>query len=274
MMQETIRSDQLRLIHVDDHPFAREALRWRLEMVPRFQVVGEAGDCFEALALIEATTPDLAVIDIGLGTTADKPNGLFLAREVHKRHPEIRVVIWSMYEDADYVASAKAASVCGYVSKSRPTEELVKAIEEVAAGRCCYPDSLEQVSVQKPRLTPTEKKVLTGVANGKSSKEIAEELGNDYLTVNTHRGNIMKKLGAKKAAAMTTIALRLGLIDPMAPMSSPCARSSSSRRRRSSETNPDRVARASDPAGEAREECDEEHTESGDENGLRPDRGS
>lgn len=255
MTKTTRSSDQLHLVLVDDHPFAREALRRRLEVVPRFKVVGEAGDFFEALALLDATELDLVVIDIGLGKTADKPNGLFLAREIRRRGLETRVVFWTMYDGADYVAAAKAAGACGYVLKTRSTEEIVKAIEEAVAGRCYYSDGLDQMSALAPELTTTEKKILKGVESGKSSKEIAEELGNDHRTVDTHRRNIKSKLGAKNAAEMIAIALRLGLIDALEDTTcQPCARSGSARRGRSAESNLNRSSHRSDPSDEACEE--------------------
>ncbi|HMG24044.1 MAG TPA: response regulator transcription factor, partial [Kofleriaceae bacterium] len=147
-------------------------MRHRLETVPRFTVVGEAGDIAEALAQLAATSPHLAVIDIGLG----KVSGLLLARVVRERYPETRTLIWSMHDNADYVAEARAAGVRGYVLKSCPTEEIVKAIEVVAAGGCYYSAAVEHVSVPRPQLTQREKQILKLVATGGSSSQIAKQL--------------------------------------------------------------------------------------------------
>ncbi len=203
--------DQLHLLLVDDHPAVREAVRRRLEAVPRFKVVGEAGDIPEALAQLSATSPHLAVIDIGLG----KVSGLLLARVVRERHPQTRTLIWSMHDNADYVAEARAAGVRGYVLKSCPTEEIVRAIEAVAAGGCYYSAGVERTSVPKPQLTLREKQVLKLVASGKSSPQIAKQLKIDRRTVESHRRNIMSKLDAKNPVDTIVIALRLGLLDFM-----------------------------------------------------------
>lgn len=203
--------DQLHLLLVDDHPAVREAVRRRLEAVPRFKVVGEAGDIPEALAQLSATSPHLAVIDIGLG----RVSGLLLARVVRERYPQTRTLIWSMHDNADYVAEARAAGVRGYVLKSCPTEEIVRAIEVVAAGGCYYSAGVERASVPKPQLTLREKQVLKLVASGKSSPQIAKQLKIDRRTVETHRRNIMSKLDAKNPVDMIVIALRLGLLDFM-----------------------------------------------------------
>ena len=209
MATVTLRFDPLRLLLVDDHPVVREAVRHRLEMVPRFKVVGEASDIPQALAQLDATSPHLTVIDIGLG----KSCGLFLAREIRKRQPETRILIWSMYDRADYIAEAKAAGARGYVLKSCPTDEIVRAIEVVAEGGCYYSSGIEQVSVPRPGLTPREKQVLALVANGTTSTQIAKRLKIDCRTVETHRRNLLNKLDAKNTAEMIIIALRLGFLE-------------------------------------------------------------
>jgi DNA-binding NarL/FixJ family response regulator len=207
----TTTTDQLRLLLVDAHPAVREAVRRRLEAVPRFKVVGEAGDTHEAFVQLEKTGLHLAVIDISLGNTS----GLFLAREIARRYAEIRTLIWSMHSNADYLTEAKDAGVRGYVLKSRPTEEIVKAIEVVAAGGHYYSADIEQVSVGMPRLTQTEHRILKLVASGKTSRGIAKLLKISPRTVETHRGNVMNKLGATSTVEMVIIAYRRGLIDFM-----------------------------------------------------------
>ena len=214
MMATTMtRLDPLRLLLVDDQPPVREAVRRRLEMVPRFKVVGEAGDIHEALAQLGATRPHLAVIDIGLRKNHQKESGLLLARVMRERYPETRALIWSEHDEADYVAEAKAAGVRGYVLKNRPTEEIVRAIEVVAEDGCYYSAGLEQEAVPKSQLTMREMQVLKLLAGGKSSRQIAKQLKINCRTVETHRRNLLSKLDAKNTVDAIIIAFRLGLID-------------------------------------------------------------
>jgi DNA-binding NarL/FixJ family response regulator len=208
-MDMTTVPDRLRLLLVDDHPAVREAVRRRLEVEPRFQVVGEAGDIGAALTQIEATRPHLAVIDIGLGNVS----GLLLARVVRERYPETLVLIWSMYANPDYVAEAKAAGARGYVLKSGPLGEIVKAIEAVAEGGCYYSEAVDRSSIPNAQLTTREKQVLKLVAGGKSSAQVAKQLRISRRTVESIRRNIMSKLGAKNPVEMVTIAIRNGQVD-------------------------------------------------------------
>jgi DNA-binding NarL/FixJ family response regulator len=202
------RPDPFLVLLVDDHPPIREAVRRRLEALSRFEV-GEAADFFEAISRIKAKKPHLAVIDIDLGEVS----GMLLAREVRDHYPETRVLIWSMYGDDTYVAQARAAAARGYVLKTRPTDEIVKAIEVVADGRCYYSAGVDRAPVTKDQLTQSEMKVLEWVARGRSSAQIARQLKSKRRTVEKHRQNIMTKLGAKNTADLVIIAIRIGLLN-------------------------------------------------------------
>jgi DNA-binding NarL/FixJ family response regulator len=207
MIPTTTKPDPRRLLLVDDHPPIRKALHLSLEAA-RFQVVGEAGDISEALTQIEATRPHLVVIDINLGHVS----GLMLARVVRERYPELSVLIWSMYDEPDLVAEAKDAGACGYVLKSGPMEEIVKAVEVVVEGGCYYSKGVGRPSTSRPQLTTRERQVLKEVARGRSSRQIAKQLKIERRTVEAHRSSVMGKLGAKNAAALIVIALRLGYV--------------------------------------------------------------
>jgi DNA-binding NarL/FixJ family response regulator len=202
-------TEDVRLLLVDDHPAVREAVRARLEAVPRFKVVGEAGDIREALEKAEAERPDLALIDITLG----KMNGLLLARVFHERLPETRVLVWSMHARPDYVAEAWRAGARAYVLKSGPVNEIVNAIRAVLVGGTYVSPGVDRVAAPRPALTPAEKLVLPLVARGLSSRTIAERLKVDGRTIESHRRNIMAKLGAKNAVQMVTVAISRGLVD-------------------------------------------------------------
>lgn len=209
------RIDPIRVLLVDDHPAPREGVRLRLTTLARFQVVGEAGDPDEALAMLSAAHPHVAVIDISFGKRLSDVRGLALTRTVREQHRETRVLIWSVHGQGDYVAQARAAGAHGYILKSCSMEEIMKAIEVVAGGGRYYSPELEQVSVPRPTLTAREREVLALVARARSSPEIARDLKIDCRTVETHRRHIMEKLEAKNVVEMITIAYRLGLIDFM-----------------------------------------------------------
>jgi DNA-binding NarL/FixJ family response regulator len=201
---------------VDDQPPPREALRFRLAKMSRFQVVGEADDPDEALGQISATRPDVAVIDISFGKLLCDVSGLVLTREVCKQSPRTRVLIWTMHDSRDYLDQAKHAGAHGYVLKTSPMEEIVRAIEVVADGARYCSASVEQAAGPQFALTAREREVLKLVVRAKSSKEIAKDLKIDRRTVETHRRNIMDKLEVKKVVQLVTIAYSLGLVDFMA----------------------------------------------------------
>src|SRR5256885_511840 len=140
----------VRILLVDDHPAVREGVRARLAVVPRFNVVGEAGDIREALARVEAEHPDLALIDIALG----KMSGLLLARLLHERFPETRLLILSMHARPEYVAEAWRVGVRGYVLKSGSINEIVSAIEAVLVGGTYCSPGVERTAPAVPALTP------------------------------------------------------------------------------------------------------------------------
>jgi DNA-binding NarL/FixJ family response regulator len=225
-MTTSKRSELVRVVLVDDHPLFREAVRLRLATAPRFQVVGEASSCEEALVQIRATRPHLVVIDISLCKQDDasgplvarKPtdmSGLILARKVRALDPEIRVLICSASGGEDHVAAARAAGTRGYVVKSCRNEDIVRAIEVVVSGGCYYSAGLERVSVSRPELTAREMEVLQLVSHARSSAEIARELKMKCRTVENHRQHIMEKLDARNVVDMIRIAFRYGLIDFM-----------------------------------------------------------
>jgi DNA-binding NarL/FixJ family response regulator len=189
--------DTARLILVDDHPLVRDGLRARLEAVPGFAVVGEAGNADEAIALAAAHQPDLALMDVGMSGM----NGIALAGVFHERFPEIRVLMLSMYDNVEYVTQAVQAGASGYVLKDSPATEIVRAIGAVLGGQTFFSAGLglrliQASAAQSPlaRLTPRERDILDALAEGLSSKQIAQRNGLSVRTVETHRLNLKRKL--------------------------------------------------------------------------------
>lgn len=188
-----------RLVLIDDHPLVRDGLRARLEAAPHLSVIGEAGNAAEALALAadEANPPDLALMDVGMAGMS----GIELAALFHERFPGIRVLMLSMHDNVEYVAQAVRAGASGYVLKDSPATEIIHAIDAVLAGKTFFSAGLamrmiQARSMQTPleRLTPRERDILDALAEGLSSKQIAQRHGLSVRTVETHRLNLKRKL--------------------------------------------------------------------------------
>jgi two-component system, NarL family, nitrate/nitrite response regulator NarL len=196
----------LRLMLVDDHPLVRDGLRARLEAAGGLHVVAEAGDAQEALALAALHQPDLVLMDVGMrGTNGLQATRLLLAQQACK------VLVLSMYDNAEYVREAERAGALGYVLKDSPAEEIVAAIRAVAAGGRHFSDALvlklQSHAVDAPLLTPRENEVLALIAQGLSSKDIGERLGMGVRTVETHRTNLRRKLKLASPAALVRYAV-------------------------------------------------------------------
>jgi two-component system, NarL family, nitrate/nitrite response regulator NarL len=196
----------LRLMLVDDHPLVRDGLRARLEAAGGLQVVAEAGDAQEALAVAALHQPDLVLMDVGMRGT----NGLQATRQLLAQQA-CKVLVLSMYDNAEYVREAERAGALGYVLKDSPADEIVAAIRTVAAGGRYFSDALvlklQSHAVDTPLLTPRENEVLALIAQGLSSKDIGERLGMGVRTVETHRTNLRRKLKLASPAALVRYAV-------------------------------------------------------------------
>jgi two-component system nitrate/nitrite response regulator NarL len=199
-----------RLILVDDHPLVRDGLRARLEAVPNLEVVGEAGDADEALALAAEQSPNLALMDIGMSGM----NGIALAGVFHERFPAIRVLMLSMHDNIEYLTQAVRAGASGYVLKDSPATEIVQAIGAVLDGRTFFSAGLGARMIQASamrtpveQLTPRERDILDALAEGLSSKQIAQRNGLSVRTVETHRLNMKRKLDIEGQAELIKFAV-------------------------------------------------------------------
>ncbi len=212
-----------RIVLADDHVLVRQGLRRILEGMPGLEVVGEANDGLDLLDLLKRVTPDLVLLDIFM------PNlrGIEAIHEIRKIHPEAKVLILTMHKDKEYLYLALSAGAKGYLLKEDADRELFSAIEKVRQGKTFISphfseevvDDLVQIRRGDVRavfetdpLTPREREVLKLIAEGKSSKEIAQLLFISVLTVNNHRANIMEKLNMKKATDLVKYAIRKGYI--------------------------------------------------------------
>lgn len=199
-----------KIILVDDHPLVRDGLRLRLEALPGLEVAGEAGNADDALALAEALNPDLALMDVGMNGMS----GITLAGIFHERFPAVRVLMLSMHDNIEYVTQALRAGASGYVLKDSPATEIVHAIAAVLDNRTFFSADIAARMIQASRLqtpverlTPRELEILDALADGLSSKQIAERYGLSVRTVETHRLNLKRKLDIEGQAELIKFAV-------------------------------------------------------------------
>jgi DNA-binding NarL/FixJ family response regulator len=197
----------IRLMLVDDHPLVRDGLRARLEAAPGLQVVAEADGASAALEQAVQCAPDLVLMDIGLRGT----NGIEATRRLRDAQPGLRVLVLSMHDHPEYVRAALAAGAGGYVLKDSPAEDIVAAIHAVCAGQRYLSAGLAAAAAT-PRgddlLTPRAREVLSLIAEGLSSRDIAERLSMGVRTVETHRTSLRRKLDLPSTAALVRYAVQ------------------------------------------------------------------
>jgi DNA-binding NarL/FixJ family response regulator len=210
------------IVVADDHQIVREGIRKLLETRSDFEVVGEACDGEEAVQLVLERSPDVALMDIWM----PRLSGIDATRRIGKRGLRTKVVVLSMHASRDYVEESLRAGAAGYIVKSAAAKDLLDAIDAVRSGvSYLSPTVTRQVANVIARgsdappagiaaLTDREREVLQLVAEGQSSKEIAEILGISLKTVDSHRSNLMDKLDIHKVAGLVRFAIRSGLVEP------------------------------------------------------------
>jgi DNA-binding NarL/FixJ family response regulator len=202
-------SPPLRILLVDDHPLVREGLRARLQAGGGCEVSAEAGSAEGAMQALLRERPDLVLMDVGL--KGSEANGIELAARMIERCPELRVLMFSMYDNPEYVQRALQAGARGYVLKDAAADELLAAIEAVRSGGTFLSPGvtrrLFRAQAPKPLLTPRESEILSAMARGESSKQIARALELSVRTVETHRQNIKRKLELDSPADLMRYAL-------------------------------------------------------------------
>ena len=213
-----------RVLLADDHALVRRGLRLVLDAEPDLEVVAEAGDGAEAIERGLAPEVDLAVLDISM----PRMTGLQAARELHRRRPELRILMLSMHQSERYLFEALKAGTAGYVLKSVADRDLVEACRAAMRGeRFLYPgamtppirDLLKDArdglpSMREDPLTPRETEIVKLIAESYSTKQIAETLVISEKTVDRHRTNILEKLGMHDRVELVRYAIRRGLIEP------------------------------------------------------------
>lgn len=219
---EDLRARRLRVALADDHDMVRAGLRSILESFGNVEVVGEAGDGRAALEVIAEQQPHVAMLDI----TMPELNGIEVTRKLRERWPEIRTLILSVHTDEEHVLEALDAGATGYVQKHADESLLRSALKALRRGeRFVGPEVSEEALAAHgapengqvgglARLTPRQREVLQLVAEGYTSREIAEKLDLSQKTIESHRRNIRDRLEIGDLAGLVRFAVRTGLVPP------------------------------------------------------------
>ncbi len=210
--------EKIRLLVVDDHPVVRKGISMCLGHRPDMEVVGEAADAREAISKAHELQPDVVLMDIAMPDMS----GLTATSRLRHELPETKVLILSIHDSPEYLCQAIQAGARGYVLKGVSAEELVHAAEAVCRGETYFSGNLMHVTLGQflkrtrdacePQLTGREREVLVQIAEGRSNKEAAAELGVSVRTVETHRENLMRKLDIHSAAGLTRFAVGKGFV--------------------------------------------------------------
>jgi len=213
----------IRILIADDHGIVRTGLKLLLDRVPGMEVVGEAADGREAVRLASELKPDIVIMDIAMPLL----NGLQAAHVIRENTPA-GVIFLSMHTDESYILKALDAGARGYLLKDNADEDIERAIRAVAVGKPFFSPAIaralleEDVRLMRKRrardsydlLTERERETLQLLAEGKSNKEAAMVLNLSPYTVETHRANLMQKLGLHNTAEIVLYAVRKGIITP------------------------------------------------------------
>ena len=209
----------IRVLLIDDHALVRAGIRALIGQLEEVEVVGEAAGGREALRLIEELQPDIALLDIA----APGMSGLEVLTESAKRFPQVRVIVLAVHEAGEYALGALRAGAAGYLPKSAASNELKEAIETVARGETYVSSDIARKTVLEharesqderslEKLTPRQREILTLMAEGNSTREIARRLKISVKTVESHRAQLMERLNIHEVAGLVLFAIRLGLI--------------------------------------------------------------
>lgn len=212
----------IKVFLADDHKILRESLVILLQQEKDIEVIGEAADGQQAIQAITQLKPDIAILDISL----PQLNGLEVAARLKKDEPSIKIIILTMHKNEDFVARAYQLEVNGYVLKENALEELLKAIRIVQAGGIYLSSDITSTVIagfvanydlkgkKTELISSREREIVQLLAEGNSNKEIAQLLNLSLKTVETHRSNIMHKLGFKNITDLVLYAVRNHIIEP------------------------------------------------------------
>jgi DNA-binding NarL/FixJ family response regulator len=219
----------IQVLIADDHTLVRAGFRSLLQNITGVEVVAEAGDGHEALQKIKAHHPDIVLMDIAM----PELNGLEVVARVSKEFPHVRVIILSMHANEEYVLQALRAGAAGYLLKNAAFIELEVAVTSVARGETYLTPAVSKHVIEEylrrtggvpngekvrpspfKQLTPRQREVLQLIAEGHTTKEIAQKLNVSVKTVETHRNELMQRLDIHDVAGLVRYTIRIGLVSP------------------------------------------------------------
>jgi DNA-binding NarL/FixJ family response regulator len=220
-MLRMVRKARLSILIADDHPLVRRGLRTLLQFHPGWTVCGEAGSGSEAIRQAMRCKPDLALLDISMPDL----NGLEAATEIRRASPKTKVLILTMHCTEPFVRRAIAAGVQGYLLKSDAESDLISAVNALMKGQTFFSNAATEASAARREsvvarndieldcLTPREQQVLNLLAEGKSNKQLAAELGISPRTAENHRARVMDKLNLGSVSELVRYAVRHKIVD-------------------------------------------------------------
>ncbi len=210
----------IRILIADDHGIVRTGIRLLLERQPGLSVVGEAADGVEAIEQALALRPNLCILDVGM----PRMTGLQAARAIRSHLTDARVLMLSMHDDDRYLFEALKAGASGYVLKREADQDLVGAVRAVGRGEAFLTNAAERSLIRQwmdegaegpaVPLTPREEEVVKLIAEAHTNTQIAEILHLSEKTVESHRANVLRKLGMRDRVELVRYAIRRGLVEP------------------------------------------------------------
>ena len=220
---------KLRILVADDHEIVRRGTLSLLEGESDLEICGEAVNGRDALDQARATNPDIVILDIGMPSL----NGLEAARQILKEFPQTKILILTVHESEQVVREVLDAGARGFILKSDAARDLVAAVDALRKNKTFFTSKVAEMvldgfllkghnplrgAIGKGRLTPREREVVQMLAEGKTTKEVASVLGLGFKTADTHRTNIMRKLGLGSLSELVLYAVRNGIVQVAMPL--------------------------------------------------------
>ncbi len=207
------------ILLADDHDVVRRGMKMLLEDEEGIQVIGEASDGLDAIEKVKTLMPKVVILDL----TMPKMNGIEAAKVISEEYPEVKILIFSMHHNKEYIVKSVENGASGYLLKDTSKEELLRAIKAVSEGRKYFPPEISEIIIDEllaktsgtqeenrpifEKITPKEKQILGMIVQGYNSREMADKLYLSIRTVDNHRANMMKKVKAKNTADLVKMAI-------------------------------------------------------------------
>ena len=207
------------ILLADDHDVVKRGMKMLLEDEEGIQVIGEASDGLDAIEKVKTLMPNVVILDL----TMPKMSGIEAAKIISEEYPEVKILIFSMHQNKEYIIKSVENGANGYLLKDTSKSELLRAIKVISEGRKYFPPEISEVIIDEllaktsgtqegnrpifEKITPKEKQILGMIVQGFNSREMADKLFLSIRTVDNHRANMMKKVKAKNTADLVKMAI-------------------------------------------------------------------